>query len=71
MKLRKYGDIFGLVNYATYKEILYIERYLVMAVMANFADMSERYVKTITKSHELWAETTTGLEEIVKCIQAN
>ena len=63
--------MFGLTNYFTYKEVLHAERYLVMSVIGNFGDMSERYVKTITKSHEVWAETMSGLEEMAKCFQSN
>lgn len=69
--MRRYADILGFANYATYKEVLYTEKYLLTSVISNFANMSERYVKTITRSHEVWAETSSNLEEVSKCIQAN
>ena len=59
------------MNYLTYKEMLFSEKYLLMSVIGNFSDMAERYVKTVTRSHEVWAEASSALEEVARCVHGS
>jgi hypothetical protein len=66
LSLRKYADVFAYFNYATYKEIVHFESYMVKSFITNFEDMSSKNIEQITKNHLFLAEVISNFNDIKK-----
>lgn len=66
--MRRYADVSAYVNFTVFKEILYLDGYLLRSLMSNFEKMSERSIKNITSNHCIWVDLLTKFTDIKKAL---
>lgn len=64
--MRKFTDVYAYVNYTVYKDMIHSHIHILNSIIHSFKNISERFEKSITKSHLSWADTRTNLLDVLK-----
>ena len=61
LRLRRFADVFAFANYATYKELVYFERFFVKEMLTAFSDFSEASRASLVVDDSLWLDLINSL----------